>query len=111
MNSTTAQRVCAIVIIGPVTGFIPRPYQEHAINGGDPRKGPGIMPCFARHKNVLAVLFTGGGKTEIFLSLVRRYLESPKTPPHKRAWQKAMSTRHKPDLSQKLRLAKSCTQP
>jgi len=85
MNSTPAQRVCAIVIIGPVTGFIPRPYQEHAINGGDPRKGPGIMPCFARHKNVLAVLFTGGGKTEIFLSLVRRYLESPKTPPHKRA--------------------------
>jgi superfamily II DNA or RNA helicase len=73
------------MIIGPASGFTPRIYQEHAINGGDPHKGPGIMPCFSRYKRVLAVLFTGGGKTEIFLSLVRRYLESPKTPPGKRA--------------------------
>lgn len=73
------------MIIGPADGFTPRIYQEHAISGGDPHKGPGIMPCFARYKRVLAVLFTGGGKTEIFLSLVRRYLESPKTPPGKRA--------------------------
>ena len=72
------------MIIGPASGFTPRPYQEHAINGGDMRRGPGIMPCFARYRRVLAVLFTGGGKTEIFLSLARRYLESPKTPANKR---------------------------
>jgi superfamily II DNA or RNA helicase len=47
------------VIIGPVTGFVPRPYQEHCINGGDPRRGIGIMPAFARYKRVLAVMATG----------------------------------------------------
>jgi superfamily II DNA or RNA helicase len=47
------------VIIGPVSGFTPRPYQEHCINGGDPRRGIGIMPAFARYKRVLAVMATG----------------------------------------------------
>lgn len=47
------------MIIGPVTGFVPRPYQEHCINGGDPRRGIGIMPAFARYKRVLAVMATG----------------------------------------------------
>jgi len=73
------------VIIGPVTGFTPRPYQEHCINGGDPRRGIGIMPAFARYKRVLAVMATGCGKTEVYLSVIRRYLESAKTPPEKRA--------------------------
>lgn len=36
-----------------------RPYQNFAINGGDPRRGPGIMRCFARHKRVLLVMATG----------------------------------------------------
>ena len=47
------------MIIGPVSGFVPRPYQEHCINGGDPRRGIGIMPAFARYKRVLAVMATG----------------------------------------------------
>ncbi len=72
------------MIIGPVTGFVPRPYQEHCINGGDPRRGIGIMPAFARYKRVLAVMATGTGKTELYLSIARRFLESPKTPAGKR---------------------------
>lgn len=73
------------MIIGPVSGFTPRPYQEHAVLGGDPRRGIGIMPAFARYKRVLAVMATGCGKTETFLWVIRRFLESIKTPPEKRA--------------------------
>lgn len=71
------------MIIGP-SNFVPRPYQAHAIDGGDPHKGPGIMPCLARYQRVLAVLATGLGKTEIFLALMRRYIESARTPAGKR---------------------------
>lgn len=67
------------MIIGPVTGFIPRPYQLEALHGGNPQRGPGIIPCFERYRRVLAVLFTGGGKTEIFLALARRYLQHERT--------------------------------
>jgi len=73
------------MIVGPVNGFVPRPYQEWCINGGAPDLGIGIMPAFARYRRVLAVLFTGGGKTEVALSVIRRYLDSPKTAPSKRA--------------------------
>ena len=73
------------MIIGPVTGFVPRPYQEHAVLGGDPRRGIGIMPAFARYKRVLVVMATGCGKTETFLWVIRRFLESTKTPAEKRA--------------------------
>lgn len=52
-----------------------RPYQHHAIDGGDPRRGPGIMRCFARHRKVLAVLATGLGKTVLLLHLAKRYAE------------------------------------
>lgn len=72
------------MIIGPPSGFTPRPYQHACINGGDMRRGAGIMPCFARYRSVLAVLATGLGKTEIFLSLARRFLESPKIASDKR---------------------------
>lgn len=72
------------MIIGPANGFTPRPYQDHCINGGDPRRGVGIMRALARYKRALAVLATGLGKTELFLALVRRYLESTLTPPDKR---------------------------
>ena len=72
------------MIIGPADGFTPRPYQAACIDGGDPRRGAGIRPCFARYKSVLAVLATGLGKTEIVLSLARRFIESPKTPADKR---------------------------
>ena len=68
-----------------MTGFVPRPYQEHAVLGGDPRRGIGIMPAFARYKRVLVVMATGCGKTETFLWVIRRFLESIKTPAEKRA--------------------------
>ena len=72
------------MITGPVTGFIAREYQDWCIAGGAPHLGMGIMPAFARYRKVLAVLFTGAGKTETFLALIRRYLDSPKTDASKR---------------------------
>lgn len=53
-----------------------RPYQNYAINGGDPRRGPGVMRCFARHKRVLLVMGVGTGKTQTFLALAQRYVKN-----------------------------------
>lgn len=72
------------MIVGPVSGFVPRPYQEWCINGGAPDLGIGIMPAFARYRRVLVEMATGCGKTETFLALTRRFLDSPKTPTDKR---------------------------
>lgn len=71
------------MIIGPADGFTPRIYQDECINGN--RRWLGILRALARYQRVLAVLATGLGKTEIFLYLIRRFLESEKTPPTKRA--------------------------
>lgn len=72
------------MIVGPVSGFVPRPYQDWCISGGAPDLGIGIMPAFARYQRVLVEMATGCGKTETFLALTRRFLESPKTPADKR---------------------------
>lgn len=50
-----------------------RPYQVHALDGGDPRRGPGVIRCFTRHERVLLILATGLGKTVVALEAMRRY--------------------------------------
>lgn len=54
-------------------GIVLRPYQHHALDGGDPRRGPGVIRCFTRHQRVLLVMATGLGKTQTFLEALRRY--------------------------------------
>ena len=71
------------MIIGPADGFTPRIYQDECIHGN--RRWLGILRCLHKYQKALAVLATGLGKTEIFLYLIRRYLESEKTAPDKRA--------------------------
>ena len=69
------------MIIGPADGITLRDYQNFCIDGGDPRHGPGILPCLARYKSTLALMATGTGKGSVLLALMRRFLSSPKTPP------------------------------
>ena len=64
------------MIIGPITDFTPRSYQHHCIYGGDPRRGPGILPLLARYRRLLVAMATGLGKTETFLWLTRIFIES-----------------------------------
>jgi len=67
-----------------------RPYQHHALDGGDPQRGPGVIRCFARHKRVLAVLATGLGKSILFLEAMRRY--------HARTGRRALVISHREEL-------------
>lgn len=82
------------MIIGPQNGITLRDYQGFCIEGGDPRHGPGILPCLARYKSTLALMATGCGKGSVLLALIRRFLESPKTDPS--AW--AMVLSHRDEL-------------
>lgn len=67
-----------------------RPYQQHALDGGDPQRGPGVIRCFARHKRVLAVLATGLGKSLLFLEAMRRY--------HAKTGKRALILSHREEL-------------
>jgi len=67
-----------------------RPYQIHALDGGDPLRGPGVIRCFARHERVLCVLATGLGKTQIALEVMRRY--------HARHGRRALILSHREEL-------------
>lgn len=57
------------------SNLVLRPYQQHALDGGDPRRGPGVIRCFTRHQRVLLVMAVGTGKTQTFLAAMRRYFD------------------------------------
>lgn len=67
-----------------------RPYQVHALDGGDPRRGPGVIRCFARHRMVLCILATGLGKTVVALEAMRRY--------HAKTGRRALMLSHREEL-------------
>jgi superfamily II DNA or RNA helicase len=56
------------------SNIVLRPYQQHALDGGDPRRGPGVIRCFKRHQRVLLWMAVGTGKTQTFLEAMRRYV-------------------------------------
>lgn len=56
-----------------MSNIVLRPYQQHALDGGDPRRGPGVIRCFTRHQRVLLNMAVGTGKTQTFLAAMLRY--------------------------------------